>query len=104
MDSLSDGYPKFVAIDEEANHQIVHRGRFGKTNGATYQPFDPGPQIDMLAFDLLRMSFATRVLLGIEMALVGSPSIGVKACDAKGRSQVLECEKDGILSASKYIG
>ena len=82
----------------------MHLFRLRKTDGAAHQPFDPGPQIDMLAFDLLRMSFATRVLLGIEMALVGSPSIGVKACDAKGRSQVLECEKDGILSASKDIG
>ena len=25
VDSSSDGYPKFVPIDEEAQHQIVHR-------------------------------------------------------------------------------
>src|SRR5205823_15018130 len=30
VDSVLDGYPKLVAIDEEADHQVVHRRRFGK--------------------------------------------------------------------------
>src|SRR5437867_7791547 len=38
VDSPSDCYPKFVAIDEEAQHQIVHRYRFGETNRATHEP------------------------------------------------------------------
>jgi len=42
---MSDEEPKLIAIDEEANHQIVHGDRFGKANGATYKPFNPGPQI-----------------------------------------------------------
>jgi hypothetical protein len=53
----------------------VHRCRFGKTNRATHQTLDPGAHIDVLAFDLLRMGFANRVLRGIDMALVGSPSM-----------------------------
>jgi hypothetical protein len=36
---MSDEEPKLIAIDEEANHQIVHGDRFGKANGATYKPF-----------------------------------------------------------------
>jgi hypothetical protein len=83
VDSSSDCCPKFVAIDEEAQDQIVHRYRFGETNRATHQPLDPGPQMDVLAFDLLRLGFANRVLLGSKMALVGAPPIGVKARDAK---------------------
>jgi len=63
----------------------VHRYRFGETNRATHEPFDSGPQIDVLTFDLLRMGFANRVLLRIEMALVGAPSIRVKSCDAEWR-------------------
>ena len=38
---MSDEEPKLIAIDEEANHQIVHGDRFGKANGATYKPFKP---------------------------------------------------------------
>ena len=67
---MSDGSSKLIAIDEETKHQIMHPCRFGKANRATYETFDPGAQIDVLAFDLLRMGFVNRVLLGIEMALV----------------------------------
>ena len=55
VDSMSDESPKLIAIDEETDHQIVHRRRFGKTNRATYKPFDPRPQIDVLALDFLRV-------------------------------------------------
>ena len=50
---MSDEEPKLIAIDEEANHQIVHGDRFRKVNGTTHKPFNPGPQIDVLAFDFL---------------------------------------------------
>jgi hypothetical protein len=29
VDSSSEGYPKFIAIDEEAQHQIMHHCCFG---------------------------------------------------------------------------
>jgi hypothetical protein len=32
VDPVLEGYPKLIAIDEEAEHQIVHRRRFGKAN------------------------------------------------------------------------
>ena len=83
VDSISDEEPKLIAIDEEANHQIVHGDRFGKANGATYKPFNPGPQIDVLAFDFLRILLPHRVLLWVDMPLVRPPSIGVKPCDTK---------------------
>src|SRR4029434_1165173 len=83
VDSMSDEEPKLIAIDEEANHQIVHSDRFGKANGATYKPFNPGPQIDVLTFDFLRILLPHRVLLWGDMPLVRPPSIGVKPCDTK---------------------
>ena len=80
---MSDEEPKLIAIDEEANHQIVHGDRFGKTYGAAHQPFDPGPQVDVLAFDFLRIRLANVMLLWGDMPLVRPPSIGVKPCDTK---------------------
>src|SRR2546425_6229964 len=83
VDSISDEEPKFIAIDEEADHQIVHGCRFRKADRAAYETLDPGAQIDVLAFDFLRIFFANRVLLGIDMALVGPPPVGVKSRDTE---------------------
>ena len=70
---MSDEEPKLIAIDEEANHQIVHRRRFGKANGATHETLDPGAQIDVLVFDFLCVLFADFVLLWVDMPLIGAP-------------------------------
>jgi hypothetical protein len=43
VDPVLDYHSKLVAIDEEANHQIVHGRRFRKANGATHETLDPGP-------------------------------------------------------------
>ncbi len=59
---MSDEEPKLIAIVEEANDQIVHRCRFGKANGATYEPFHPGLQIDVFALDFLCMLHMERPL------------------------------------------
>src|SRR2546422_829897 len=75
----------------------MHHYRFGKTDRATHQALDPGAHIDVRAFDLLRLGFADRVLRGIEMALVGSPSIGVEAANVKRCEELLQLEKHLIL-------
>jgi len=74
---MLDEEPTLLVIDEEAKHQIVHGERFGKANGATYKPFQPGPQLDGLAVDALRMLLPHRGLLWGDMPLVRPPSIGV---------------------------
>ena len=65
VDPVLEGYPKFIAIDEEAQHQIVHRCRFGKTNRATHQTLDPGAQIegvsDLLIWYLVVASARNRI-------------------------------------------
>src|SRR5712691_1306089 len=84
VDSMSDGSPKLIAIDEEPNHQVVHALCLGKADRTAYQPLDPGAQVDVLALDLLRVFLPHRVLLCLHMPLVGTPAVGEIARDAKG--------------------
>jgi len=100
---MSEGPPKLIAIDEEADHQIVHSYRLGKTNRATYEPLEPSPQIDVFALDGLRVLFTDDVLLRNEMPLVRPPTIGVKACDTKRLEQFFELQKDRILPPPKDV-
>jgi hypothetical protein len=73
---LSDGSSKFIPIDEQPNHQIVQAFCLGKAQCATNQPLDPGPEIDVLALDFLRVLLAYLMLLGSEMPLIGpQPSV-----------------------------
>jgi hypothetical protein len=94
---MSDEEPKLIAIDEEANDQIVHRCRFGKAHGATYEPFHPGRQIEVFALDFLCMLLANVMLLWGDMLLVGAPSVGGEAGDAKRLQQRLQLQKHRIF-------
>jgi hypothetical protein len=87
--ALSDGSSKLIPIDEQPNHQIVHLFRLGKAKGATHEPLNPGPEIDVLALDFLRVLLAHVVLLWVDMPLVGSPAVRVKLRDAKGLQELL---------------
>ena len=93
-------YPKPIAIDEEPNDEIVHGRCLGKAYRVAHQSLNPGPQVDVLAFDLLRLDFANRVLLGGEMPLIGAPAIGVKTRDTKRCQQLFELQKNRILPPS----
>jgi len=75
---LSEGLSKLIPIDEQPNHQIVHLFRLRKANGATHEPLHPGPEINVLALDFLRIFLAYLMCLGIDMPLVGSPAVRVK--------------------------
>jgi hypothetical protein len=81
----------------------VHLFGLGKTEGATHQPLDPRPQIDVLALDFLRVVLAHLMFLGIQMPLVSPPPIGVIPCDAKGRQQRLQLQKNAIFPPPKDI-
>jgi hypothetical protein len=61
--------PKFVAVNEQSNHQIVHPFGLSKADRPTHQPLDPRPQVDMLALDFLGLVLANTMLLGIQMTL-----------------------------------
>ena len=80
---MLDGEAKFITIDEEADHQIVHRGCFREANRTTHQTLDSRAQVDVLTLDFLRVLFAHLVLLSVEVPRVGAPPIGVKSSDTK---------------------
>ena len=101
--ALSDGSPKLIPIDEQPNHQIVHLFRLRKAKGTTHEPLDPGPEIDVLALDFLRVLLAYVMLLWVDMPLVGSPSIRVKLCDAEWLQELLQLEEDGVFASSEHI-
>ena len=83
VESELQGEPKLITIDEETNHQIVHGGRFGKTNRAPHYSFNSCPEIDMLALDCLHVLFAHFMFLWVDMPPIGTPAIGVKPRNAK---------------------
>jgi hypothetical protein len=83
VDPRLESDSKLVPIDKEAQHQIVHSCRFGKANGAPDEPLDPSPQVDVFAFDFLRVLLAHVMLLWGDVPLVRAPPIGVKAGDTK---------------------
>jgi len=56
----------------------VHGCRFGKANGAPYEPRDPGPQVEVCALDFLRVLFTHVMLLWGDVPLVCAPPISVK--------------------------
>ena len=103
MLGLSEGLSKLIAIDKQPNHQIVHLFRLRKTNRAAHQPLNPGPEIDVLALDFLRVLLAHVVLLDIKMPLVGAPAVRVKFRDAKGLQELLQFEEDGVFAPSEHI-
>ena len=104
VDCMSDEEPKFIAIDEETDHQIVHRRRFGKTTRATHQALDPSPPLEVLALDCLRVLVANGMLLWVDVPLVRSPSIRVKPRDPKRLQQRLQLQKNSVLSAPEDVG
>src|SRR6266704_6940343 len=64
----------------------MHAFRLRKADRSAYQPLDPRPQIDVLAFDLLGVCLPHRVLLCFHMPLIGSPAIseiGVRVATAQ---------------------
>ena len=82
----------------------MHLGGLRKTDGLPYQTFDPCTQRGVFAFDLLRILFPNRVLVMIDMAIVGTSPVGVQACDAKWLQECLECQEDVILSCPEDRG
>ena len=48
---MSNEEPTLIAIDEEANHQIVHGRCFGKANRTTHETLDACPQVDVFTLD-----------------------------------------------------
>ena len=83
---------------------IVHLFRLGKAERAADESFDPGPEIDVLTLDFLGVLLPHVMLLGSEMPLVGSPTVGGILRDAKRLQQLLQLQEDRVLPPSKHLG
>ncbi len=55
---------KFIAIDKQANHDVVHLGRLGKADRFARETLDTRAQRQMLPFNLLRVAFAAHIGFG----------------------------------------
>ena len=82
----------------------MHLHRLGKTDRLTGEPFNAGPQSQMLPLDLLRVAFTRLVLIYLYMARVGAPRVRVIFCDPKGFQQGFELQKYFVLATPKHIG
>ena len=78
---------KGIPVHKQANDDVVHLYRFREADGLTDQAFDPRPQRQMLALDLLGVALAWAVDSGVEMTRVGTPIIRIISCDPKGFQQ-----------------
>jgi len=104
LDPIGDGQTPGSWFHGASNGAFrVHRRRFGKANGAPYEPLDPGPQIAGFALDFLRVLLAHMMLLWVDVPLVRALPIGVKAGKTKRFHQGLELQKDGILAPPQDI-
>ena len=89
VDSRSQGSSKFISVDEESYHEIVHVLRLGEAQRAAYEALDPSPQIDVFALNFLRVLLAYLMLLGIGMPLgLRSPRRPLGLDDGPGQSLV----------------
>src|ERR687887_2271555 len=58
----------------------------------------------MLALDFLDVPFARTMHVGVEMAFVRPPMIGIKTREPEGLQQCFELQKDCVFAAPKNIG
>src|SRR5262245_46596407 len=95
---------KGIAIDKQANHDVMHLRGFREADRLANQAFDACPQCQVLALDLLGVPFARTMYVGIQMPGVGPPIVRVVAGEAEGLQQRLELHKDLVFAAPKDVG
>src|SRR5215471_14186745 len=95
---------KGIAVDKQANHDVMHLRGFREADRLANQAFDACPQCQVLALDFLRVAFAWAVLVGVEVTRVGPPIIGIIAAQPEGLQQRFEPQKDLIFAAPKDVG
>src|SRR5262249_10803190 len=64
---------KGIAVDKQANHDVMHLRGFREADRLADQAFDACPQCQVLTLDLLGVPFARTMHVGIQMPGVGPP-------------------------------
>jgi hypothetical protein len=67
---------KLIAINKQADENVVHLDRPGKANRFACESLDARAQCQMLALNLLRIALSRNVSFGGQMPSVRSPMIG----------------------------
>ena len=68
-------YPELIAVDKQADDEIVPLGGLREADRLAHQALDPCAQREMFTFQLLRITFPHFMEQGIEMALVHPPAV-----------------------------
>jgi hypothetical protein len=97
-------HAKFIPIDEQPDHNVMHLDRLGKADRLAHEPLDPGPQRQVLPLYLLRVVLTRLVLSCVKVTGVGTPIVCIIARNAKWLQQRFELEKHVILATSEDIG
>jgi hypothetical protein len=92
-----------IAIDEQADDNVVHLGRLGKADRFARKPLDTRTQRQMFPLNLLRVAFPRHMNFRGQMPSLRPPLIGEEARDAKGFQQGLELQEDFVLATAKHI-
>jgi hypothetical protein len=91
--------PKLIALDQQANDDLLPLGRAGKAARRAHQTCDPGAQRQGLALSLLGVARARLVLIRLELTCVRAPIVCRLPRHATPFSQAFEVQKDRILAA-----
>ena len=96
-------YPKFKAVDEQTDDEIVDLRGLRETDGSSGQALEPRAQRQMFALNLLGIMFANFMDLGIQMPPVRSPAIGVKVPYPKRHEQRFQLPKRLIFPPPEHV-
>src|SRR5262249_56682926 len=95
---------KGIAIDKQANHDVMHLRGFREADRLANQAFDACPQCQVLALDLLGVPFARTMHVGSQMPSVRPQIVRVLAGEAEWLQQRLELQQDLVFAAPKDVG
>jgi len=98
-----DESPPLLPIDAQPNHASMHARRLGATHCATPSALAPRPQIAGCARAFLRVLLAPLRLLGMALALVGTPAIRVKPGEVKRGQPLWQRQADGVLPSAQHL-
>src|SRR5439155_18854126 len=88
--SLSYCPSKSIAVDKQADDEVVHLYRFREADCLSDQAFDPRPKRQMLTLDLLGILFAWAMHVGVQIPGVCAPMIRIETGQPKGLEQCFE--------------
>ena len=74
----------------------MHFLQLGKADCLPRQPLDPRPQGQVLPLDLLGVPLSNHMLIGGQMALVGTQTVGVEPGYSKRLQQFLQSQKNRV--------